>query len=301
MEHTFDLVLGADGVNGITRKILFPNAVPFSPRNNAAFRAIIPASRLREDPDTKRMLDDMGINVWMAPSAYAIIYPISGGKDINVVLSHTTTTPLLNVEAVELEEVERQYLDFETRIRKVIGMIDHPIQRWPLLVTQLNGWSSECKRIVLLGDAAHSMVNHMAQGAATAMEDAVFLSVLLKPIIDNAHEAMSLYRAIELYEKERMPIVKMKQDASERNGRILHVSGVLAVIRNFVMGVEWSYPNLLGAQNLMRGVYRYDAAAHAEKVVEDEKLRRAMEEDETYWVGGMWQSYLSSWIWRWWE
>lgn len=301
MEHTFDLVLGADGVNGITRKILFPNAVPFSPRNNAAFRAIIPASRLREDPDTKRMPDDMGINVWMAPSAYAIIYPISGGKDINVVLSHTTTTPLLNVEAVELEEVERQYLDFETRIRKVIGMIDHPIQRWPLLVTQLNGWSSECKRIVLLGDAAHSMVNHMAQGAATAMEDAVFLSVLLKPIIDNAHEAMSLYRAIELYEKERMPIVKMKQDASERNGRILHVSGVLAVIRNFVMGVEWSYPNLLGAQNLMRGVYRYDAAAHAEKVVEDEKLRRAMEEDETYWVGGMWQSYLSSWIWRWWE
>lgn len=301
MEHTFDLVLGADGVNGITRKILFPNAVPFSPRNNAAFRAIVPASRLREDPDTKRMLDDMGINVWMAPSAYAIIYPISGGKDINVVLSHTTTTPLLNVEAVELEEVERQYLDFETRIRKVIGMIDHPIQRWPLLVTQLNGWSSECKRIVLLGDAAHSMVNHMAQGAATAMEDAVFLSVLLKPIIDNAHEAMSLYRAIELYEKERMPIVKMKQDASERNGRILHVSGVLAVIRNFVMGVEWSYPNLLGAQNLMRGVYRYDAAAHAEKVVEDEKLRRAMEEDETYWVGGMWQSYLSSWIWRWWE
>ncbi|QDS68380.1 hypothetical protein FKW77_010747 [Venturia effusa] len=253
-QYTFDLVLGADGINGITRRTLFPDAIPpFPPRNNAAFRAIVPASRLRKDSETKGMLDDIGINVWMAQSAYAIIYPISGGRDINVVLSHTTTKPLLHVEAVELEEVKRQYSDFEAKVQKVIGMIDHPIQRWPLLVTQLERWSSHCRRIVLLGDSAHSMVNHMAQGAATAMEDAVFLSVLIKSLIDHDEEAITLSRAIELYEKERMPVVKMKQEASNRNGRIMHLSGILAVLRNLIMRIEWRYPNLLGAQNLMRG------------------------------------------------
>lgn len=297
-EYLFDLVLGADGVNGMTRRTLFPNSLPFPPRNNAAFRATVPASRLREDPDTKEMIDNEGINVWMAPSAYAIIYPISGGKDINVVLSHNTTTPLLNVEAAELEQVKQQYSDFELRIQKVVGMIDHPIQRWPLLVTQLKGWSSECRRIVLMGDAAHSMVNHMAQGAATAMEDALFLSVMLKPIINNDDEAMSPYRAMELYEKERMPIVKMKQEASNWNGRILHLSGILAVIRNCVMGVEWRYPNLLGAQNLMRGVYRYDAAAHAERVVREEKSRREKEGAGANWGGGMWWNGVLGWSWR---
>lgn len=283
----------------MTRKTLYPNAaVPSPPRNNAAFRAIVTASRLLEDPDTKGLVDNMGINVWMGPSAYAIVYPISGGKDINVVLSHTTSTPLLNVEAVELKEVERQYSDFEIRIQKVIGMIEHPIKRWPLLVTQLERWSSDCRRVVLMGDAAHSMVNHMAQGAATAMEDAVFLSVLLKPIIDNEEEAIGLYRAIELYEKERMPVVKMKQEASNRNGRILHLSWLLAVIRNFVMGIEWKYPNLLGAQNLMRGVYRYDAAAHAERVLRDERSKRAKEVAEIIWGGGMWWNDLLGRIWR---
>ncbi|KAE9970589.1 hypothetical protein EG327_010224, partial [Venturia inaequalis] len=132
-QYTFDLVLGADGVNGMTRKTLFPNAAsPFPPRNNAAFRATVPASRLREDPDTKDMVDNMGINAWMGPSAYAIIYPISGGEVINVVLSHTTTIPLLNVEAVEHDQIERQYSDFEVRVRKVVGM--HYRHKDPVIV-----------------------------------------------------------------------------------------------------------------------------------------------------------------------
>ena len=47
---TFDLLVGADGINSITRKILFPNAHPEPPTTNCAYRAVVPYDRIREDP-----------------------------------------------------------------------------------------------------------------------------------------------------------------------------------------------------------------------------------------------------------
>lgn len=40
----------------------------------------------------------------------------------------------------------------------------------------LESWSSNLKNVVLMGDAAHSMVSNMAQGAATSTEDGAFLT-----------------------------------------------------------------------------------------------------------------------------
>jgi len=36
--------------------------------------------------------------------------------------------------------------------------------------------------VVLMGDAAHSMVNHMAQRAATSMEDGAFWGDVIKEV-----------------------------------------------------------------------------------------------------------------------
>jgi salicylate hydroxylase len=59
-------------------------------------------------------------------------------------------------------------------------------QRWPLLVTgPLKNWSSPHKNVVLIGDAAHSMTNHMAQGAATSMEDGAFLGRCIGQVVQN--------------------------------------------------------------------------------------------------------------------
>lgn len=226
----------------------------------------MPYSRVLADPATKSLVEEcIGINVWMDSGAYAITYPISGGKDLNVVLSHTTPDPVLGVQTVELGEVEKQYKHFDPRIGKVISMINHPVQRWPLLVTPpLESWSSACKRLALMGDAAHSMTNHMAQGAATAMEDGVFLGVVIKSVVEGL---MTLESAVTLYEKERMPKAKVKQEGSNRNGLIMQASGWQAAIRDVGIQVEWRVPNLLGAKNIMRGVYSYDAAAHAASAV----------------------------------
>jgi salicylate hydroxylase len=274
-KYTFDLVLGSDGVNGITRKTLFPDVVPTPPTNNSAYRAIVPYSRLLADPETRSLVKDgFSMDVWMSPGGYIITYPISAGRDFNMVLSHHTPDPVSSVQSVELNEVKEQYKGFDPRIRKVISMIDHPIQRWPLLVTgPLKSWSSDCKRIVLMGDAAHSMVNHMAQGAATAMEDGVFLGGVIKAIVEGS---LSLKTAMKLYEKERMPKARRKQEISFLNGEIWHLSGEEAKKRDAAMKdelegdgkVQMRTPNLNGDPGMMREIYSYDAATHAAMAVE---------------------------------
>lgn len=61
------------------------------------------------------------------------------------------------------------------------------------------------------------MVNHMAQGAATAIEDAAFLGKTLGKVVEGQ---LTLAQAIDIYEKGRMPAAAYKQRVSYLNGRI---------------------------------------------------------------------------------
>jgi len=61
------------------------------------------------------------------------------------------------------------------------------------------------------------MVNHLAQCAATSMEDGAFLGRVLGEVV---HSVLTLPEAIHVYEKTRMPRVWIKQQASFVKGAI---------------------------------------------------------------------------------
>jgi 2-polyprenyl-6-methoxyphenol hydroxylase-like FAD-dependent oxidoreductase len=69
-------------------------------------------------------------------------------------------------------------------------------------------------------DAAHSMTNHMAQGAATSMEDGAFLGRALAQVVNGKLDQAA---AIDIYEKSRMPKAYVKQQVSFLNGSIWQV------------------------------------------------------------------------------
>lgn len=123
------------------------------------------------------------------------------------------------MEDVTKEEVQKIYQEYDPAIRRAIDMIDHPLKRWPLLLTVCPTWLSKQKNMVLIGDAAHSMTNHMAQGAATSMEDGAFLGLVLGHV---AKGDMKLSDALDLYEQERMPLADEKQQVSFLNGLVYH-------------------------------------------------------------------------------
>ena len=59
------------------------------------------------------------------------------------------------------------------------------------------------------------MVSHMAQGAATSMEDGAFLGRAIADVVDGK---ITLKEAIGIYEKTRMPLAHVKQQVSFLNG-----------------------------------------------------------------------------------
>ncbi|KFZ23186.1 hypothetical protein V502_02338 [Pseudogymnoascus sp. VKM F-4520 (FW-2644)] len=271
-KYTFDFLVGADGLNSVTRRTLFPEVVPEPPTKNCAFRAIVPYSEIREDPIAKELIKKKTMEVWMGDNAYVITYPISNGTLFNLVLSHHRPEKLhVTEQNVPIEEMREVYKDFDPRIKRIIHMIPDT-SRWPLMVTgPMASWSSTKKNVVLMGDAAHSMVNHMAQGAATAMEDGAFLGKCIGKVVEGK---MRLDEAVRIYEQERMPKAYQKQQVSFLNGAIWHLpDGPKQRARDEAMRAELDgkyyvrSSNLYGDPQTVLDVYGYDVEAHAESAL----------------------------------
>lgn len=153
-EYTFDLLIGSDGLKSVVRKALFPDVTPRAATHNAAYRAIVPYEEMWQKVPESREFGN-AIDVWSVDKGYVITYPISGGRDWNVVLSHYFDRPVTDVEEnVDMDKVKEYFKNVDPRLKKMIDVIPQS-NRWPLLITgPLKSWSSPQKNVVLMGDAA---------------------------------------------------------------------------------------------------------------------------------------------------
>lgn len=285
MKHSFDLLVGSDGINSTVRKIIMPDVEPMPPTSNAAYRAIVPSEQIRKDPVAKDLVEKLSMEVWMADKSYIISYPISAGKLFNMVLSHHRPNLVHEVEEVDMQELRDTYKDYDPRIKRIVEMVPSA-QRWPLrVVGPLKSWSSPSRNVVLIGDAAHGMVNHMAQGAATSMEDGAFLA---KTVGEAAKGFMTIEEAVGLYERERMPKARMKQQVSFINGAIwMFPDGPEQEARDACMAPELRgeqlirSPNLYGDPATVLEMYGYDVEAHAESATAAYLQRRESADPKT--------------------
>ena len=131
----------------------------------------------------------------------------------------------------------------------------------------LSTWSSPRRNVVLMGDAAHSMVNHMAQGAVTAMEDGAFLAKCLGRVVSGD---LRTEEAVAIYEKGRQPKAYEKQQVSFLDGAIWHLpDGPEQRARDAAMAPELDgkyyvrRSNLYGDPRTVLDVYGYDPAITA--------------------------------------
>ncbi len=162
VQHTFDLLIGSDGIKSTIRRVLFPDAaVPQAASTVAAFRGILSYEQVFEQVPEARQLLRNTMDAWIGPNGYILLYPLSAGSELNVVtlfeMDHVVKTP----EDMDLAEFRHLYKGWNPIARKILELVNYT-QKWPLLVLPpMKTWSNEHKNVVLLGDAAHCMQNHM--------------------------------------------------------------------------------------------------------------------------------------------
>jgi salicylate hydroxylase len=220
-------LVGADGIWSTVRHHLFPETQPqFS--GLIAWRGTLDATQLPREYTSRR------VQLWMGPNAHLVAYPISGGRQINVVaiVPGTWNRPGWSAPG-EANELKNAFPSsrWPGPARMMIGAVDE-WRKWALFtVPDGGGWSAGA--IALLGDAVHAMLPFAAQGAGMAIEDA---AVLAKCLGETQNEAgPTIPAALKRYARLRRSRVARVQRLARRQGRIYHLTGAAAFARDLTI------------------------------------------------------------------
>jgi salicylate hydroxylase/6-hydroxynicotinate 3-monooxygenase len=109
-----------------------------------------------------------------------------------------------------VKKLREEYEGFHPDVRHVLESCPD-CHKWAILEREpLPRWSDG--RVALLGDACHPMTPYMAQGGATAIEDAAILARCLAEV-----EGQAIEEAFQRYEAHRKPRTSRIQAISSAN------------------------------------------------------------------------------------
>ncbi|RXZ38206.1 3-hydroxybenzoate 6-monooxygenase [Oxalobacteraceae bacterium CAVE-383] len=234
--YTGDAVIGCDGVKSVIRDKLIGDEARVS--GHVVYRAVVPVDEMPADLRWNEAA------IWVGPNCHLVHYPLRGGQQFNLVVTfHSREQEVWGVREGSKEEVLSYFQGICDRPRQ---LLDAPKtwKRWSTADRDpIGNWVHG--RAVLLGDAAHPMLQYLAQGACMAIEDAVTLGEAVK------YCDFDLDAAFKLYEKSRVTRTARTVLSAREMGRIYHAKGVERLVRNslwkdrtpdqFYEALQWLY------------------------------------------------------------
>jgi 2-polyprenyl-6-methoxyphenol hydroxylase-like FAD-dependent oxidoreductase len=201
-------VIGADGVHSVVRDIIIGPDMPIH-GGRIAYRAVFSAALLNGF--------DIGPSrtKWWGPDRHIVIYYTNPARsELYFVTSVPEPAEWLTRESWsakgDVKELRKAYEGFHHDVRVVLEACPD-CHKWAILDRDpLPRWSDG--RVALLGDACHPMTPYMAQGAATAIEDAAVLARCLKEV-----DGEDIEGAFRRYETHRKPRTARIQAISRAN------------------------------------------------------------------------------------
>ena len=203
-----------------------------------AYRAVLK----REDvPDDLWRPD---IVLWAGPRTHFVHYPLRRGELFNLVAVFHSDHYEEGWDAEGSTELLWQH--FKGEVPQVLRLLER-INTWRMWVLcdrePVKEWVNN--RVVLLGDAAHPMLQYLAQGACMATEDAVILSEELARTPDDVPAAFKAYNEKRYLRTARVQIM------ARVYGEFYHARGPAAELRNAMLagrtkeqsydGMAWLY------------------------------------------------------------
>ncbi|WP_445184151.1 FAD-dependent monooxygenase [Pseudonocardia sp. Cha107L01] len=244
-----DALVAADGVHSLARGLLVADGPPVD-SGYVAYRGTVGVAELvarggLPEPD--------GMVIWVGAGRHLVQYPVRRGELCNQVATFDTrafptasgensgksgTSHTSDIDA----QLDRAFQGTCAEVTRGVEMVDRS-RRWAM-VDRLPaaGWSQG--HLTLLGDAAHPMLQYLAQGACQAIEDAVVLADSVSAHPGDVEAAFKTYEAI------RFPRTARVQTTARTWGEILHVGGIGATERAALLGqraaddfepVDWLY------------------------------------------------------------
>jgi salicylate hydroxylase len=196
-----DLVVGADGIKSVVREQLFSDNGPvFSGEH--AYRVVISAD------EAHGMVVDDNLRMYMGRGTKVYLLPLRHRNqmsfDITALNPDGTWAPTITKEDL-VATVE----GFDERIVNIArGLTMDAVNiRAVYDIDPVATWHSDS--VVLMGDAAHSMLHHQGQGANSAIEDAGALA-------DALAQAGSVKEALALFQATRKPVTDELQRISRQ-------------------------------------------------------------------------------------
>ncbi len=230
------VVVGADGLRSRLRR-LFADDEPVC-SGYVAYRGTMPIEDVATDVEANDIV------LWVGPRMHLMQYPVRAGALYNqVAVFHSETFASGREDWGTPEELDAVYADTVEPVRVSAASVSRA-RHWPLFDSEpLDHYVRG--RVVLIGDAAHAMLQVLGQGACQALEDAVCLADEL------AGHPADVDKALAAYEQARLPRTTRCQRTARPWAEVWHLSDPVAVaLRNRVFrsradddysDVDWLY------------------------------------------------------------
>ena len=234
--HRGIALIGADGVRSAVRQQYVGDDARVS--GHVVYRAVV------DRGDFPAELQWNAASIWVGPNCHLVHYPLRGGEQYNVVVTfHSRQKEEWSVRQGSRDEVQSYFEGISARPRQLIDL-PKEWKRWATADRDPIGqWTFG--RATLLGDAAHPMLQYLAQGACMALEDAVTLGEALRMRNGDFAGAFDLYQRSRITRTARVVLMAREM------GRIYHAKGVERLVRNdlwkgrrperFYDALEWLY------------------------------------------------------------
>ena len=235
--HEGAALVGADGIWSRVREHLLADGRP-RVSGHIAYRAVLPIGEVPERFRRNAMI------LWAGPKNHLVQYPLRGGELFNLVaVFHSDAYDEGWNTRGDPEELQRRFAGTCETVQALLGKIDS-WRMWVLCDRDpVRDWSHG--RVTLLGDAAHPMLQYLAQGACMAIEDGVVLADCLKDAAGDVLRAFAAYRDARYLRTGKCQMM------ARLYGEFYHADGVKRELRNQMLagrtpdqsyeGLAWLY------------------------------------------------------------